>query len=85
MTQEMPSELVATRLPVPEYDTATNKDNSGAQHTEYQSVSAALARVVHVLTAATALAALVRVRAFSAVIFTPLIFPAAAGTVRFST
>jgi hypothetical protein len=68
-----------TWLPVPVYATATNRLSSAAQHTEVQALFAALARVVHVLTAATALAPLVRVRLFSAVMFTPLIRPSALG------
>jgi hypothetical protein len=37
----IPSGLVMTRLPVPVLATATNKDISGAQQTEYQKLSAA--------------------------------------------
>jgi hypothetical protein len=71
-----------TPLPTPVYATAANKDSSGAQQTAYQALSAALTLVVHVLTHATALAPLVRVRAFSAPIFTPLILPSPEGIRR---
>ena len=77
--QIAPSELVITRLPTPLYATVTNNDSSEDQHTECQPVFAVELRVVQLLTAATALAPLVRVRAFSAVIFTPLILPSLTG------
>jgi len=82
VVQVIPSGLVMTRFPVPDHAMATNNDNSGAQHTEAQLLSAALTRVVQVLTQSTALAPLVRVRLFSAVIFTPLIRPSALGADR---
>jgi hypothetical protein len=72
-----------TRLPVLVNATVTNKDSSGAQHIEYHSLSAALALVVQLLTAATALAPLVLVLLFNAVIFTPLILPSLTGTNAF--
>jgi hypothetical protein len=80
--QVMPSGLVMTLLPVPETATAAKIDNSGAHATENQLLLFALVRVVQVLTAATALARLARVRALSAVMFTPFIFPSAVGTSR---
>ena len=77
--QVTPSGLVMTRLPVPLSATATNNESSLAQHTESQLLSAADVRVVHVLTQSTALAPLVRVRLFSAVMLTPLMSPSALG------
>jgi len=38
-----------TRLPVPEFATAANKDSSGAQQTEYHSLLAAEVLAVHVI------------------------------------
>jgi hypothetical protein len=68
-----------TRFPVPLVATAANKDSSDAQQTENQLLSTALTRVVQVLTHSAALAPLVRVRLFSAVMLTPLINPSALG------
>jgi hypothetical protein len=45
-----------TRLPVPEFATATNIPSSGLQHTESQLLSTALLCVVHVETTTLALA-----------------------------
>jgi predicted DNA-binding protein len=78
--QVIPSGLVITRLPVPEYATATNILSSLDQHTEYQLLSAADVRAVHVLTHSAALAPLVLVRLFSAVMFTPLTSPSELGS-----
>jgi len=71
-----------TRLPVPENATATNRDSSAAQQTDNQTLFAALVLVVQVLTQSTALAPLVRVRLFRAVMLTPLILPSALGADR---
>jgi len=49
MVQVMPLGEVMTRFPVPVSATAQKRESSGAQHTEVQLLSAALARVVQVM------------------------------------
>ena len=49
MVQVIPSGLVITRLPLPLFETATNRPTSADQHTDSQLLSAALVRMVQVI------------------------------------